>query len=197
MPLTEEEKAKIKEEENYRTEARKEAERKPLLKQNIGCGGFILIIIIIIVMIVIFSGDGEKKSTELEITQPSQEEIKKTEAKKISYEIVERWSIPNGGEVKVIVISPEYLNETDMVTLGEKLKNDTKNDRNAFIFVFTDKKAAASRDKGMLGELSKIDQDFYDKNYVGQYDKNGNTGYHQFAIYFDGAMGTNYKTIEY
>jgi len=73
--LTEEKKAKIKEEEKYRTEAREEAEKKPLLKQNIGCGGFILIIIIIIViMVAIFSGNGEKKSTGSEVSQPTIQE---------------------------------------------------------------------------------------------------------------------------
>lgn len=55
MNLTEEEKVKIEEEEKYRVEARKKAEKIPLHKQPIGCAGSILIIIIIIVMISIFS----------------------------------------------------------------------------------------------------------------------------------------------
>lgn len=117
--------------------------------------------------------------------------------KPITYEVVKRWSIPNGGEGKVVLIPPDYLNEIDMTALGEKLKNDTKNDRNAFIFVFTDKKAADMRDKVLSDELSDTDRDFYDKHYVGQYNKNANSGFHEFAIYFDGVMGTNHKTIKY
>jgi len=56
MPLTEEEKAKIEEEEKYRLKAKEKAEKKPLLKQKIGCGGLILIIIIILVAYAIISG---------------------------------------------------------------------------------------------------------------------------------------------
>lgn len=119
--------------------------------------------------------------------------------KEISYEIIKRWTIPNGGEGKVIVISPNNFNEADMVTLGDKLKSDTKNDRNAFIFIFTDKKAAEMRDRlsSTTNSLTKMEADYYDKHYVGDYSRNINSGYHQFTIYFDGVMGTNNKTIKY
>ena len=85
MSLTEEEKAKIKEEEKYRAEARKDAEKKPLHKQNIGCGGFLLIIIIsVIVIVAIFSSGGEKKETtsEQQLSQEQsqfQEEVERKE----------------------------------------------------------------------------------------------------------------------
>ena len=65
---------------------------------------------------------GNKQTTQVE-----------TKVKKdINYEIIKTWSIPNGGQGKVIVISPNYLNDEDMVLLGDKLKEDTKQDRNAF-----------------------------------------------------------------
>ncbi len=124
----------------------------------------------------------------------SQSTVKKTP---ISYQIVDRWTIPNGGEGKVVVISPDLLNETDMVALGNKLKSDVQNDRNAFISVFDNASAAALRDKVLSDKATKAEQDLYDKHFIGEYDKNANTGYHQFAIYFDGVMGTNQKTIQY
>lgn len=113
------------------------------------------------------------------------------------YEIVNRWSIPNGGEGKVIVIPVSYLNQSDMAALGEQLKADTKNDRNAFIFIFTDKKAAESRDRVLNSTASELETALYDKHFVGNYSRNINSGFHKLEIWYDGVMGTNNKTIEY
>ncbi|MBI4098202.1 MAG: hypothetical protein HY426_04155 [Candidatus Levybacteria bacterium] len=147
----------------------------------------------------------KSNTTPASVPAQSQPEIRSSPTptpKVINYEIFQRWDIPNGGEGKVVIISPEHLNEQDMPLLGEKLKNDTQNDRNAFIYVFTDKKAAALRDKvfdDLAGKstMSEAESDFYDKNYVAQYTKNGNSGFHEFVIYYDGVMGTNSKTIKY
>lgn len=117
--------------------------------------------------------------------------------KEITYEILERWTIPNGGEGKKILIPKDYLNEVDMTALGNKLKQDTSGDRNASIQVYTNKQAAILRDKVLADNATQTENDLYDQNYVGQYNKNGNTGLHQFNIFFDGVMGTNQKTISY
>ncbi|MCX6739432.1 MAG: hypothetical protein NT098_05305 [Candidatus Parcubacteria bacterium] len=123
--------------------------------------------------------------------------VQAIEKSPISYGVVKRWTIPNGGEGKVIIVSPEYLNEVKMTALGEKLRDDTKNDRNAFISVFDARKAISLRDTVLSDEASATDQDFYDKHFIGQYTKNGNTGFNEFVIYFDGVNGTNQKTINY
>lgn len=128
---------------------------------------------------------------------PPQTQAQTAPQKQITYQIVDRWTIPNGGEGKVIVISPDLLNETDMVALGDKLKSDVANDRNAFISIFDDASAAALRDKVLAQKGTPAEQDLYDKHFVGEYDKNANTGYHQYTIYFDGVMGTNQKVITY
>src|ERR1700704_4702102 len=83
----------------------------------------------------------------------------------IAYQIVDRWTIPNGGEGKVVVISPDMLNETDMVALGNKLKSDVQNDRNAFISVFDNASAASLRDKVLSDKATKAEQDLYDKHF--------------------------------
>lgn len=137
-------------------------------------------------------------STNIEISDNSNNnETQEQPKKEISYEILERWAISNCGEGKAILIARDYLNEADMTALGEKLKNDTKNDKCVFISVFTDKKAAALRNKVLGNGLSKADQAFYCKHSVGQYTKNGYTGFDEFAISFDGLLGTNHKTIKY
>jgi hypothetical protein len=118
----------------------------------------------------------------------------------VPYEIVKTWESPNGGYGKVIVITSEDVTEQRMAALGETLKRDTVDDRNAFIFVFSDRRAAEMRDKVSSdagNTLSDGDRDFYDVHYVGQYVKNGNSGYHTFSIYLDGVMGTNRRDITY
>lgn len=116
--------------------------------------------------------------------------------KEIKYETLQKWDINNGGYGKTILIPVGYLNEDDMVALGKKLNVDTKNDKNAFISVYIDRKAADLRDKLASG-LTKAEEAVYDKNFVGQYTKNGNSGLHTFVIYFDGVSGKDSKTIKY
>ena len=48
------------------------------------------------------------------------------QVKNIDYEVIQSWEIPNGGYGKVIIISPDNLNEEDMTVLGDKLKKNTK-----------------------------------------------------------------------
>lgn len=136
-----------------------------------------------------------KRADEIKGSVPSQTfvapaDTKAIPHKKITYEIVERWSIP-GGEGKAIVISPNYLNEADMTALGEKLKNDTKNDRDAFVMVFSDKQAALWRHESGTEKLSAAEQEFWDKHFIGTYNKNSNTGNHEFTIVVDGLLENN------
>jgi hypothetical protein len=63
--------------------------------------------------------------------------------------------------------------------------------------VFDSATAAALRSKVLDDSATTAEQNLYDMHFVGVYEKNGNTGFHQFDIYFDGDMGTNQKTIQY
>lgn len=126
------------------------------------------------------------------VNQPVVDEAQK----EITYEIKRTWDIPNGGHGKTVVISKDYLNDADMATLGDKLRSDSKDDRNAFIFVYTDATAAELRDKP-LEEITDTESDLILNNFVGTYTKNANSGYDEFAIYYDGQLGTNTKTIKY
>lgn len=183
-----------------------EKEKKPFYKRWLVWVGAVSVLLLIISI----SGGSQPSANqtaaqaEQTATQPQvaanvnhPASVQQAQPKQISYQIVDRWTIPNGGEGKVVVISPDLLNETDMVALGNKLKSDTQNDRNAFISVFDNASAAALRDRVLADKATTAEQNLYDKHFVGEYDKNINTGYHEFDIYFDGVMGTNQKTIKY
>lgn len=115
----------------------------------------------------------------------------------IEYKIIKRWDIPNGGETKQILIPSTYLNEADMNALGEKLKQDTAQDRNAFIQVYTDERAAELRSKVLSETATEAEGNLYGEHFVGLYVRNINTGFDQFNIFFDGVRGSNSKTITY
>ena len=107
-----------------------------------------------------------------------------------SYKIVEQWRIPNGGFGKAIVIKANPT-EAELRSLGEKLKQDTKNDRNAFIFVYDDAHAARNRLAAFNEKLSKSELQHHDKHQVAKYFRNANTGFHELDITANGLGGPN------
>lgn len=105
---------------------------------------------------------------------------------KIPYSVVKEWSIPNGGHGKVILIDSLQRNEEALRALGETLRQDTRSDHNAFIFVYDDSASAAMHSK--VGDLSESDWTYYSKHNVGSYIRNGNTGYHKFEVSTGGSV---------
>lgn len=161
---------------------------------------FVVIVFVGIIISILIADSNSNTTPDNNIAVPVTKPVVSktiTSQKQIPYEIIKRWTIPNGGEGKLIVISPDNLNEADMTALGENLRNDTKNDRNAFISIFDNAKAVSVRDAVLGDTANKTDQDLYDKHFIGEYDRNINTGYNQLQIFFDGVMGTNQKTITY
>lgn len=142
--------------------------------------------VVVILFTRIFNG-------EEELTISQVEPVIKT----IPYEVVDRWTIPSGGEGKVIVISSSNFNEPDMVALGENLKREAKADPNANISIFDDTRAAELRGSVLAGKANTADQAFYDAHFVGNYAKNDHSDYHQLTIYLDGVTGGNQKTVKY
>lgn len=162
-----------------------------------GCLTSFIIVIAIFILFVIFGQCNNSTSSSLTTSTTNSTKSVSPPLKQIPYEVFKQWSIPNGGYGKVVVIKPEYVNETDMTLLGETLKYDCRNDRNAFVFILDDKKAAELRNRGDDEKRSKSSLDYIDKHTVGGYSKNGNTGHNEYNIYFDGLMGDNTKTISY
>lgn len=130
-------------------------------------------------------------------TVPQETKQQPVEQKELSYETVKSWDIPNGGQGKTVLISRSYFNESDMNRLGEKLRDENKNQRNAFVSVFTDRRAAEMRDRVLSDELTAEEQVFYDQHYVAQYTQNANSKLKRYVIYYDGPAGSNSKTVEY
>lgn len=113
---------------------------------------------------------------------------------KVSYAVVRRWPIPNGGEGKDIVVSPVLATEEGLRAIGEILKEDTKADRNAVVIIFDDSRAAKmSHD---FEKRSKKELEIYDRHYVGEYWRNANTGLHRLTMHPTGLKGP-WKQVEY
>jgi hypothetical protein len=164
-------------------------------KPSAGCGILLLILIAIIVVPIgvkyFVNSSVSRNNTNSVIAKSPVLETR------VDYEVVDSWSIANGGIGKVIVIKPALVDEIGMTALGETLKYDCMNNKNSFVYVFDNKQAALSR-KSVLNETAnKFTQKLYDDHFVGSYTKNGNTGLHSFDIFFDGCMGNNNKKITY
>jgi hypothetical protein len=106
-----------------------------------------------------------------------------------TYTIVRQWTIPNGGFGKVILLSKSGPNEQELRALGEKLKRDTASDRNAWIFVYDDERAARNRDAALSEKLSVTDMKQHNRHMVASYARNANTGYHMLLINVAGLDG--------
>ena len=118
-----------------------------------------------------------------------QEQVLPPPPRPVAYKIVEQWSIPNGGYGKAVVVPNSAANESSLRALGEELKYDTRGDRNAFIFVFSDERAAAIRLSVLEDKAPKQDVRFYDNHFVATYTRNINTGFHQLSITPKGLNG--------
>jgi hypothetical protein len=185
----------------------------PTQKKSKASGFSIFLITLLFILVIgfFFRGNGDKSNNNSTVL--SKEEIEKnvknrikenaigkpskTNDNFITYEVVKRWSIPNGGEGKIILISHKLFNEKDMIALGEKLRNDTFNDRNAFVKIYDSRDAINLRDRYESEKTSSSENKFYEKHMLAQYSKNGNTGYHEYNIFLWGFMNDNYKTIKY
>jgi len=115
-------------------------------------------------------------------------------SEKVTYQIIREWDMPNGGYGRVLFVDPKYRHENDLKKLGDELKELTKDDRNAFVWVYDDLKAAQMQENAM--ELNEADGAFYDKHFILTYKRNINTGFHQLVIMVDG-LGGNAITIDY
>lgn len=111
----------------------------------------------------------------------------------LSYEQVQ-----TDGNSHVIVVSPDYMNEADATALGQKLLNDFKGESNSFVFIFTDKVAAQSRDAVLANKASDDVVARFDRAFVGTYFKNASTGFHQSTICFGGFVANvDCHTVKY
>lgn len=107
----------------------------------------------------------------------------------VNYRVAQQWQIPNGGFGRVIVIGPAHRNEADMLSLGYQLKQDTRHDRNAFVFIYDDARAASLRTAALDESLNEDSSAHHDSHMIGTYFRNANTGYHALTITLQGLLG--------
>jgi hypothetical protein len=112
---------------------------------------------------------------------------------RVPWRIVEQWTIPNGGYGRAIVIDSAHANEADLRILGDELRDLTANDRNAFIWVYSDSTAAKLRRVVGDDSISKARVDSYDRHSVGSYFRNANNGLHELTIMPEGLTGPAVK----
>ncbi len=117
------------------------------------------------------------------------EAVAQTQAGDLAYRVIEQRSIPNGGFARTIVINTVNPSESALRGLGERLKQDTKSERNAFVWVYDEERAARNRRAAISEKLSKAELQHHDRHYVALYSRNANTGHHEFEYYPKGFTG--------
>jgi len=158
----------------------------------------VLCVCLIIVAVLLFP-NSTPTTQNLQPQDPTQQ-LQPTEAlvqpvtEEVAYQIIREWEIANGGYGRVLFVDPKFRNENDLKKLGDELKELTNDDRNAFVWVYDDIKAAQMQENAM--ELNEADGAFYDKHFILTYKRNINTGFHQLVIMVDGFSG-NAITIDY
>ncbi len=158
-------------------------------KQKTSCLGMLGLIIVGFIIVVILNNlftKTKKYTPPPTNTKPS---AAVPSFQKIPYKVVEKKPIPNGGYKMAVVIASQYKNEKDMKAFGQNLWQDTKQDRNAFIWVYDSDRAAQLSTNALAGNLNKADMAYHDSHMVGQYTRNGNTGYHSIVISLQGIQG--------
>ncbi len=161
---------------------------------NRGCLIIIAIAIGFLIIAYIVDNISKKLNTQSTVSKVEVTPNIEQPEKSIPYEIVREWQVPNGGYRKIIVISSKYRNEQDLRLLGLNLLYDTRYDRNAFIDVFDNKKAAELSSN--IANLSEKEGALFDQHKIGQYTRNINTGYNRFEIWVNGLNSDNI-TIDY
>ena len=67
----------------------------------------------------------------------------------IRYEVVEEWTLPNGGYGRAIAVDGAQRTEEGLLALANQLRRETQGDRNAFIFIYDDRRAAVLRKEAL------------------------------------------------
>jgi hypothetical protein len=107
----------------------------------------------------------------------------------VSYQVLETWSLPNGGSGRTLVVAPSMRNQADMLILANQLKLETAGDRDTFVFIFDDPVAASNRKHVLSNGLTEAEWAHIDQHYIGSYQRNPQTGHHALRLNLDGANG--------
>jgi hypothetical protein len=106
----------------------------------------------------------------------------------VPYSVVGQWSNPDGLYGRVVVVDPTQRSEAGLLALTEQLRRDTKTERNVFVCVYDDARAA-SRETTIGERLSKQETQLYNYHFIGGYIRDEKTGYHVLRIQLQGLCG--------
>src|SRR4029077_13077045 len=98
--------------------------------------------------------------------------------RRIAYSVVRPMGYHQRWVRKGFVVSPKNRNEADLRALGDTLRWDIRGDRNAFVYIFDNTRAAKRHNFSFCG-----------RHYLGQYNRNINTGYHRLDIQLNDCNG--------
>ena len=107
----------------------------------------------------------------------------------LSYWLVEEWTIPAGGFVRTAVVTKANPTESELRSVGEMLRKDTKGDKNAFIYVYDDARAALNRRRTLSETLTQREMQHHNRHRVGIYIRNRKTRADEFQITPSGLDG--------
>ena len=140
--------------------------------------GVLILLTIAVGILLIPSGDESRPSSRASLAPP----------RVVDYVVVWEHRHPNGsGYTKFIVIDSVHATEAHLRALGEQLRFDTRDVRNAILHVYSHRRAAAMFHD--LDRASKKDLAFYDRHFVAAYTRNASTGFHHFSFSSKGLSG--------
>jgi hypothetical protein len=117
-------------------------------------------------------------------------------ARTIPYDVVDEWTLPDGGAGRSILIHSSLRNVTDLRALGDQLRWDHRNERNVQVEVFDDRRAAGLRRQEATGNLADDDRAHHDRHKVAFYRKVAR-GDHELVIALGGVGGHDWITVAY
>lgn len=88
-----------------------------------------------------------------------------------------------------MIVIPKRPSEEALRELSYELKLLTAKDRNAFIYVYDDVRAAKDRDLALSDQLPLQRMRHHDRHLVAIYFRNINSGIHRYTIFPEGVGG--------
>lgn len=117
-------------------------------------------------------------------------------ARMVPYDVVDEWTLPDGGTGRSIVINASLRNVTDLRALGDQLRWEHRRDRNVQVEVFDDRRAAELRRQDAAGDLAGDDRSHHDRHKIAFYRKVAGSD-HELVIALGGVGGHDWITIPY
>ena len=126
---------------------------------------------------------------------PSPQKTPDKPAITVSYDIVEKWQIPDGGENKRITIPTNLQTEEGLLSVCDKIEEDVKNTKIAFVFGHRDAKSANIQKR--FDKANAQEKKYLGENFILYFLKAEKVGVHQCEVYVNGTKGGEKKLKVY